>query len=382
MAITSKLRTGSILLGLVLASPLGCGDARFVALDRKPERQAIFLHPGLLHASKDLERMKENVALKLEPWAAGYKQLAADPHSSATWELRGPFASVSRGPGEESHIKELEEDSNAAYQTALVWAITGDAAYAAKSVEILNAWSQALTEIVGSDAQLAAAYSGSKLVNAAEILRYTYREWAPVDVEAFESILRDVFYPLITAPGDAGWGGASIKTSLGIGIFLNDRTIFEHAVDGFNNNACASLTRYVGTTGQPADGGHSQDSAQLGIGNLAEAAELAWHQGVDLYAGSDNRLLAGFEYVAKYNLGEAVPFSKGGSCTANYSSLSDVGRGKLRPIYEMAWNHYVNRVGIPAPFTQQAAAMIRPEGAAFSADHPGFGTLTFSLPAR
>ncbi len=162
-------------------------------------------------------------------------------------------------------------------------------------------------------------------------------------------------------------------------MFLNDRTIFEHAVDGFNNSACASLTRYVGPTGQPADSGHSQDAAQLGIGNLAEAAEMAWHQAVDLYGASDNRLLAGFEYVAQYNLGEAVPFSKGGSCTSNYSELSDVGRGKLRPIYEMAWNHYQNRLRIPAPFTGQAAAMIRPEGAAFSADHPGFGTLAYSL---
>jgi hypothetical protein len=369
------------LLYVALLGPLGCGEARIVAIDRARTEPA-FVHPGILHTRADLQRMKENVALALEPWVSGYEPLAADAHSSAAWGLQGPFASVSRGPDQDLHRKELEEDSNAAYQNALMWSITGDADHAAKSVEILNAWSATLTEIVGTDAQIAAAYPANKLVNAAEILRYTYGEWGSSDVEAFQSMMRDVFYPLVTAPGDAGWGGASIKASLGIGVFLDDAAIFEHALEAFDDNPCASLTRYIDPTGQPADSGHSQQTAQLGIGNLAEAAEMAWHQGVDLYAASDQRLLTGFEYVAKYNLGEAVAFSTGGSCTSNYSTLSDSGRGDLRPIYEMVWNHYENRAGLRAPFTKQAAGAIRPEAAAFSADHPGFGTLTFSLAAR
>jgi hypothetical protein len=44
----------------------------------------------------------------------------------------------------------------------------------------------------------------------------------------------------------------------------------------------------------------------------------------------------------------------------------------------MVWNHYGNRRGIAAPFTQRAAEALRPEGPAFAADHPGFGTLLFS----
>jgi hypothetical protein len=378
MAQTSNRRTRSILLCVSLVTLAGCGEARIVAIDRAV---GSFHHPGVLHSREDLTRMKENIALKLEPWASGYERLASDGHSSASWELLGPFARVARGADENLHREELEEDSNAAYQTALMWSMTGDAAFAAKSVEILNAWSQTLTEIVGTEAQIAAAYPANKLVNAAEILRYTYGEWRATDIDAFQSLMRDVFYPLIEVPGDAGWGGASIKASLGIGVFLNDGPIFERALDDFDNNACASLTRYIGSTGQPADSGRSQHAAQLGIGNLAEAAEVAWHQGVDLYRASDNRLLTGFEYVAAYNLGEPVPFASGGSCTSNYSTLSDSGRGELRPIYEMVWNHYENRAGIPAPFTKQAAATLRPEAAAFAADHPGFGTLTFSLPA-
>ena len=51
---------------------------------------------------------------------------------------------------------------------------------------------------------------------------------------------------------------------------------------------------------------------------------------------------------------------------------------RLRPVYEMVWNHYENRQGLKAPFTKQAAGKIRPEGAAWQADHPGFGTLCFT----
>jgi hypothetical protein len=40
------------------------------------------------------------------------------------------------------------------------------------------------------------------------------------------------------------------------------------------------------------------------------------------------------------------------------------------------------RKGLKAPYTRQAAEKIRPEGAAWSADHPGFGTLLFSRRAN
>ena len=88
---------------------------------------------------------------------------------------------------------------------------------------------------------------------------------------------------------------------------------------------------------------------------MAEAAEIAWSQGVNLYSLADNRLLKGFEYTAKYNLGHDVPFVRYKHKTGKYDweTLSEQGRGRLRPIFE--------------------------EGAAFQADHPGFGTLFFTL---
>ncbi|WP_244190765.1 hypothetical protein [Streptomyces caeruleatus] len=112
---------------------------------------------------------------------------------------------------------------------------------------------------------------------------------------------------------------------------------------------------------------------------MAEACEIAWVQGQDLYSASANRLLAGFEYTAKYNTGNDVPYAVWGSCKLTFNSISTVERGNLRPIYEMAFNHYVKRRSLPAPSTYTAIGKIRPAGAAFQCDHVGFGTLLFTL---
>jgi hypothetical protein len=84
------------------------------------------------------------------------------------------------------------------------------------------------------------------------------------------------------------------------------------------------------------------------------------------------------------NLGQDVPFVAAVDVTGKYphQTISADGRGRLRPIYEMVWNHYQNRRNVPAPFTKQAAEKIRPEGPSFAADGPGFGTLLFSLPEK
>jgi hypothetical protein len=158
--------------------------------------------------------------------------------------------------------------------------------------------------------------------------------------------------------------------------------MFERAVDYFRNGkGDGRLTNYVfNEAGQCQESGRDQQHTQLGLGALAEACEVAWNQGVDLYGEADNRLLAGFEYTAKYNLGGEVVFVPHVDTTGKYrqQKISAQGRGRLRPIYEMVWNHYANRRGLAAPFTKLAAEKGRPEGAAWAADHVGFGTLLFT----
>lgn len=348
-----------------------------------------FVHPGILHTAADLQRIKARLAAGAQPWRDGFQALRSHPLSKADWKPRGPFADVVRGPRESRHIAELEADANAAYQNALLWSLTGEAAHAAKAVAILNAWAPALRSITGHDRHLAASLCGFKLVNAAELLRHTGAAWAAADIDRFSRMSRTALYPVIrdfATFANGNWDTGCIKTMMAMGVFLDDRAMFDRAVDYFHHGAGnGALTHYIiNPSGQCQESGRDQQHAQLGLAHLAEACEIAWHQSLDLYGAADNRLLGGFEYTARYNLGQDVPFTPHTDLTGKYQAkvISAEGRGRLRPIYEMVWNHYENRRGIPAPFTRRAAEKIRPEGAAFGADHPGFGTLLFSLPEK
>ena len=345
-----------------------------------------FVHPGVLHTRPELERMKRSVNSGIEPWKGGFEKLAADSFSAADWRIRGPFEMSSRDSRDLTHHTEFWTDSNAAYQNALMWFITGEEAHAMKSAEILDAWSTTLKEIKGRDAILAASLYGDKLVNAAEILRYTYKGWTPQETEQCSHLFRDILYPVIkdfATFANGTWDTGCIKTMMGFGIFLDDRTMFDRAVDYYRHGSGnGSLTHYIlFDTGQCQESGRDQQHTQLGIGHLVEACEIAWSQGIDLYSLDDNRLLKGLEYTAKYNLGNDVPFTPytDPAKQSPATVISEQGRGRLRAIWEMAWNHYGVRKRLPAPYTRQAAEKLRPEGPGFQADHPGYGTLLFTI---
>ena len=121
---------------------------------------------------------------------------------------------------------------------------------------------------------------------------------------------------------------------------------------------------------------------RLGLGCLSEIAEIAWTQGRDLYSALDNRLMKGYEYLAKSNLGYEVPFFTWKDITGKYSNwttLGEEGMGRFRSLFEIAYNHYVERKGLEMPYTQIVLGMIRPEGPGFTCDNPGFGSLLFYL---
>ena len=104
---------------------------------------------------------------------------------------------------------------------------------------------------------------------------------------------------------------------------------------------------------------------------------MAWKQGVDLYGAADNRLALGFEYTAKYNLGEDVPFEPYRSVEGRYfaDKISDRARGRFRPIFERALNHYLNHKGLKMPYTTKVAETHRPEKP--HRQHASWGTLMY-----
>lgn len=347
-----------------------------------------FIHPGLLHSQADLTRMKVAVAQETEPIFEGFKVLKISPRSQADYRRLGPFPEIGRAPT--IRMGEAKSDAEAAYQNALMWAVTGEQAHADKAIEIINAWVGSLKRVTGIDGVLAAGLQGFKFVNAAELLRHTNSGWLEEDAKRCEKWLMEAWHPTIEHYAyfaNGNWETAALQTKMAIAIFCNDRQLFEetvrYAIAGAGNGSIPHTI--VFPSGQCQESSRAQHYAQLGLGLLGCAAEIAWNQGVDLYGWGDNRILAGFEYCAKYGLGEDVDYQpyldrtgKYGSGGHNnpYTKISTASRGNFYPIFERPFNHYVKRRGIKAPYSARVAEKKRPEN--YSGDHIGLGTLTHS----
>ena len=355
-----------------------------------------FVHPGLLHTTSSLERIQQLVKTQTQPAYGSYLLLTNTPGAKADYKMQGPFEIISRD-GEHRRTKgPSERDFNAAYYNALQWIVTGKQAHADKAMEIIRAYAKTLKQIPATnDAPLCAALQGFILVNAAEIMRYTYTDksyskgWSKKDTKAVEAMFRNVFQPVLTTfyqrkPYTNGnWGAAATKAQEAFGIFLNDKKLYEEAIEFFyHGDDNGSLPNYIAASGQLQESGRDQQHSMLGISCLAEAAEVAWTQGQDLYSALDNRILKGYEYVSKSNLGYEVPFVTWTDKTGKYSKwtvLSQQGLGRFRAVFEIAYNHYVERKGLEMPYTQIVLERIRPEGEAFTCDNAGFGSLLFYL---
>jgi len=347
-----------------------------------------FIHPGLLTGKADIERIRQGLKNGAPDLKAGFEILKNSPQSQFGYKMMGPMEMVGRNPtiGQSTY----DTDANAAYQNALMWTLTADHRYAEKAIEIVNAWSVALKQITGRDAVLMAGLGPFKMVNAAELLRYTDAGWKENDISRTKNHFKNIIYPVLEtyAPfANGNWDSAAMKTIMAIAIFCDDREMFERVLCYYQKGAGdGRLTNYIlNASGQCQESGRDQSHTQLGIAHLADCCEMAWHQGIDLYGLADNRLLQGFEYTSKYNLGYDVPFIATIDRTGKYrhEKISENGRGNLRAIYEEVFNHFVRRSGLAAPFTSQAAARIRPEPQGGpGADHIGMGTLLFTRPGK
>ena len=313
-----------------------------------------FIHPGLLQNREDLEYMKQQIQKGVKEWKSAFEKLQSE--ASLDFEPQ-PFTHVVRGSyGREGQgQQELSASALASYQHALLWYITENKAHAEKAIEIINAWSPVLWDFDGNDAKLIAGLTGQNFLNAAEILKYSESGWKEEDINAFTKLMLTVYYPVIQnffTEANGNWDAAMINTMLCLGIFTDKPEIFERAVDryhwGSNNGG---ITKYIYPHGQIQESTRDWPHVQLGLGEFAKAAQVAWTQGIDFYGVADNRLALGYEYSAKYMLGEEV--------TA-YGTISARGRGEFRDIYEGVFFHYKQEKGLEMPFTARALEHTRP----------------------
>ncbi|WP_406355759.1 alginate lyase family protein [Streptomyces sp. NBC_00658] len=407
-------RRGVLRIGGGLAATAAVGGGAAIVMSGSDNADAaptptttakVFTHPGMLHAYGELNRAKVRVAAKSQPWLAGWERLTANNHAQSTWRPN-PRATIVRG-GTGQNYATLYNDIHAAYQNALRWKIVGTKANGDTARDILNAWSATLTTVTGNaDRFLAAGIYGYQFANTAELMR----GYDGFDLARFQKMLLNVFYPLnnqfLTGHNDAcitnywaNWDLCNMNSVLAIGILCDDRAKYDQAVDYFKNgagngsikNAVPFVYESQGLA-QWQESGRDQGHTMMGIGQLGAFCEMAWSQGDDLYGYDDNRFMKAAQYVAKYNLGQEVPFTKyswrSGQGVGKYNEQTVIAaqdRDQLRPVWDVLHYHYARRRRLSVPFITTMAEKVRAEGGggqygpnSGGYDQLGFGTLLYA----
>lgn len=343
---------------------------------------ATFVHPGVGSSRAQLDFMRSKVLANAQPWKAAYDQMMASKYAQLSRVPR-PRAVVECGPysNPNNGCTDEREDAIAAYTLSLAWYVTRDNRYAGKAIELMDAWSNTIRDHTNSNAPLQTAWSASSWPKAAEIMKHVYGNWP--NSGRFGTMLRNVYVPEIFngSNSNGNWELSMIEALQGIGVFLEDKPIYDKATSLYRNRVPAFV--YLSSDGslprtKPGDGRDTRDEiigywhgqttfvtgltqetcrdfthAGYGISAISHVLETSRIQGIDLYPEFGERLrhALGFQSRWERNL-EPVP---------SWLCKGTLHRG-LGPITEIGYNAMSFRLGYAMANTQALTESRRPAG--------------------
>jgi hypothetical protein len=334
-----------------------------------------FNHPGVLVNQAQLLELKRRVASGVGPQKTAFEAMQKSALAAKDYTPH-PVDCVSCGPRSNPDIgcKDEQRDCAAAYTQALLWAVSGNQLYAENAIKIMNAWSYTLQKgHTYANGPVQAAWCGSVWPRAAEIIRYTYTGWSDADILKFQNMLRTQYLPSVIH-GNCENGNkelAMCEALINIGVFCDDRAVFDLGIKIWRGRTPAYI--YLKSDGPtpiepPGCGaaiwgnkglvpefvdGILQETARdshhptMAFASMANAAETAYLQGVDLYKEEGERMMAAIEFEAQYVGPNNVPPPP--NLTFGLNST-----------WEIAYNHFHNRMGFSLPRMGAALPLARP----------------------
>jgi len=325
-----------------------------------------FTHPGIPLTTQDLDTVKAN--LNVEPWKSGYAVLTADSHSSLSYTMQGPFATVSRAP--DTNLSQWRSDMIAIWNLSRMWYFTGNTAYAQKAHDILLAWANTQTSFGGGESALDLGDYAYRWAGGAEILRYTWSGWTTADTTAVKNLFATVYQTIqstnATVLGPTNKGALALAASMAAAVFCDDQVLFDQAERLMRT--CPS-TGFVNTlsNGEQGETGRDQGHSYAYMLQMAFMSEILWKQGIDVFSEKDNRLLGIGEYYARYNLGVNTTFIPMGTTDEYYiTNWGSPGYTAEPMAFSILRSAYVLRNGMSAPYLTQKLASQPANGDAFT----------------
>ncbi|KAA5825212.1 carbohydrate-binding protein [Algibacter amylolyticus] len=342
-------------------------------------------HPGGWFLDEDLKLIRTKVAAGEEPWISGWNAIK-DIHAGVDYT-----ATVSPTITDKTA---LSKQGHAAYVLTMKWVASGDIAYANTAKAIIDDWVNTVQNFNVESETLTLSVASGHMANAAEILAWGFNgeaNWSAINIKNAQDWFQNIVYPITsTGPNRSlNWGTSCVSGNMSLAIFCDNTTMFNDAIDAYKfgftdtNDGCAGVTQYIiNEDGQCYESGRDQVHTQGGIAHLVEPALIAWNQGVDLVSYSNDRIVAGMEYTAKYNLDYDVSWTSNipNPCNNNAwtNGISDDGRGDFSPIYYMAAKLF-KLTGKDHPYTAEVVASSGYAPEFTNTSHPGMGTMAFVI---
>lgn len=255
--------------------------------------------------------------------------------SPTEWVVRGKDDGNHAGGSE--NYGNFMHDATAAYQTAMLWHLTGNDAYAATSAAIMNAWAAKCKGGFSTDSNATLLAAQSYTFACAALMLQEYSGWTAADQETFKKWLTEKWatanMDFMTRHHDtclehywSNWDLVCECSYLSIAILNHDDEAINYIVNFFYRGNGQGLTngnifRLVNAfhldplgsgemLGQNQESGRDQGHAQMSTAVAAQLAQLAYSlyktnpdkPELDFFAANDNALMKMAEYVAVTNL--------------------------------------------------------------------------------
>lgn len=306
-------------------------------------------HPGGVMGPLEVSLlMARTRGVSVSPWkefkAALLKQTNAEHTPKAL-----PVMNIDYGGKGQGHNEFVEHDGAQIYRLAMAYVVTGDEKYAHAVVKILDAWACTCREGKGRNMPLEAGWGVASMAKSAELLKWTWDAWPRKVEERWLSFYHNVLQRWVEwdYKGHSGnWETSCQEAKMMVALLRDDRAEFERAAGYFQH----LFDGYVLPSGEVLETKRDCVHAQFGMGGLVQMAEIAWHQGIDLYTKNTNKFIAMFEL-------HAIILLTGGHPKIKYPLTQ---RGYLPAGWEMGYNHFHGRMGLELPNTKQLIAKNRP----------------------
>jgi hypothetical protein len=347
-----------------------------------------FVHPGILLSKPQLDFVKRQLADHKQPWTAAYDQLLQSKYANVNWKPKArKIIECGADNNPDKGCTEEVEDGLAAYSLSLLYALTGNVEYAKGAIRVLDAYSKKAVKHKGLNSPLMVAFVASVMTRAGELMRYLPPKglWKAKSVKRFGQFLRKSYLPHIKkgrSYSGGNWEMAMSEAVMNIGIFLNSRSVYKQGIKLWKRRMrCYIYLKSDGALPRKPPtyswwkkkdllnhwfkqsefvDGLAQETCRdfshtmYALSSASNAAETAHIQGDDLFGLEQKRLVATHEFHAQYLSGAPAP-----SWLCNGKPNIDF-REELFWGFEIVYNHYSIRKGIPMPNTEKLLQSKRP----------------------